>query len=212
MIHHLVYKVTNLINGMIYVGKHSTEDINDGYMGSGKYINRAIAKYGLENFQKEVLYKFGTEEEAFLKEAEIVNEEFVRRKDTYNITLGGFGSWYASNISRTPEIRRELALKMNSVTWSNDEFRLRKSKETSERNKRLHKEGKMKPVDRTGSKHSDEAKMKMKIAASNRSPEQNSQFGTCWITNGTKSVKIVKGSILPEGWRLGRKLSKNTFK
>ena len=37
-----------------------------------------------------------------------------------------------------------------------------------------------------------------------RTGEENSQFGTCWITNGVKSKKIKKGSIIPKKWKLGR--------
>ena len=48
-----VYKITNMLNHKIYIGCHSTFDIDDGYMGSGKYINYAINKYGLEYFKKE---------------------------------------------------------------------------------------------------------------------------------------------------------------
>lgn len=56
--HYLIYKVTNNINGKIYIGCHKTEDIEDSYMGSGKYLKRAIEKNGLENFTKEILYDF----------------------------------------------------------------------------------------------------------------------------------------------------------
>ena len=61
--HYVIYQVTNLLNGKIYIGKHETFDINDDYMGSGKLIKRAIKKYGVENFKKEILFDFETEEE-----------------------------------------------------------------------------------------------------------------------------------------------------
>lgn len=49
----VVYKTTNLLNGMIYVGKdkHNNKD----YMGSGLRLINAINKYGKENFKKEIL-------------------------------------------------------------------------------------------------------------------------------------------------------------
>ena len=47
-----LYEIKNRVNGKIYVGVHRTENIEDGYMGSGKVILQAIEKYGLENFEK----------------------------------------------------------------------------------------------------------------------------------------------------------------
>jgi hypothetical protein len=42
----LVYKTVNNISNKIYVGVHSTEDLDDGYLGSGLLLNRAIKKNG----------------------------------------------------------------------------------------------------------------------------------------------------------------------
>jgi len=75
--HYLVYQITNKIDGKFYVGIHVTDSINDGYMGSGLHIKRAITKYGKENFKKEILFDFNTKEEMLSKELEIVNENFI---------------------------------------------------------------------------------------------------------------------------------------
>ena len=48
--HYMIYKITNTINGKIYIGKHKCDDLDDGYFGSGKRLWIAINKYGLENF------------------------------------------------------------------------------------------------------------------------------------------------------------------
>ena len=93
-----IYQITNVINGKIYIGKHQTNNINDGYMGSGKNLKRAIKKYGIDNFVKDILYVFDSEEKMNYKEAELVTEEFCLREDTYNICVGGKGGFsYINN-------------------------------------------------------------------------------------------------------------------
>lgn len=106
MLKYIVYKTTNTINGKIYIGVHGTlSDDFDGYIGCGisckgdlkqkhsTVFQKAVIKYGINNFVRETLYEFpGTEKgkiAAYKKEAELVNREFIKRKDVYNTCLGG---------------------------------------------------------------------------------------------------------------------------
>jgi phage anti-repressor protein len=81
-----VYKITNLINGKIYIGK--TINHHTGYMGSGTLIIKAIKKYGIHNFKKEMLITY-TNDDTMLKKYETY---FIRKYNTlypngYNIKL-----------------------------------------------------------------------------------------------------------------------------
>jgi group I intron endonuclease len=99
-----VYQTKNIINGKIYIGVHSTTNLEDGYIGNSIYrqsdvdsrkekvgLVAAVRKYGYENFKRDILKFFDTEEEAYLYEAELVTEEFVVRNNNYNIAVGGRG-------------------------------------------------------------------------------------------------------------------------
>ena len=95
---HTIYETVCLINNKRYIGYHATKNPEDDYLGSGKYLKKAIKKYGRENFKKNVLYIFETRDEALGKEREIVNEDFVSNENTYNLKVGGEGGFdYINN-------------------------------------------------------------------------------------------------------------------
>ena len=147
-----IYQTTNLINGKIYVGYHSTEDLNDQYLGSGKILNQAINKIGAENFKREILYVFPTREEALQKEREIVNEEYIQRSDTYNIKLGGEGGWdHCRENCQTPEA---LNKRSESAKRAVAEGRLKTLTPESRRNGQLAK-------GMLGKKHTSESRKKI---------------------------------------------------
>lgn len=87
--YHYFYKITNTINNHFYYGIHSTNDLNDGYMGSGSRLKIAIKKYGIENFSKEIIKFFNNREELAKYEAEIVTESLVYDPNCYNMIVGG---------------------------------------------------------------------------------------------------------------------------
>jgi hypothetical protein len=91
--YYTVYKVTNLVNGKTYIGRHITENPNDNYLGSGTRITAAHRKYGIENFVKEILYIFDNREDMIRKEEELVNLEYIQEDSNYNIALGGDNGW-----------------------------------------------------------------------------------------------------------------------
>jgi group I intron endonuclease len=82
----IIYKTTNKINGKFYVGKDA-QGIRKWYYGSGDIIKRAIAKYGKENFRKEILEEC---DNSILDEREIWWIKELRARELgYNITEGG---------------------------------------------------------------------------------------------------------------------------
>lgn len=106
----IVYQTINVINNKIYIGVHGTKDplTFDGYIGNGININHpstyknpkypfqyAVNKYGTSAFKRSVLFIFDDEKEAYNKEKEIVNKEFIKRSDTYNLALGGWHVRYS---------------------------------------------------------------------------------------------------------------------
>jgi hypothetical protein len=85
-----IYKITNLINSKIYIGKDTTS--NPKYFGSGILLKKSISKYGIENFSKEVIDT--AENNSDLSEKEKYWISFynsTNRKIGYNISKGGDG-------------------------------------------------------------------------------------------------------------------------
>ena len=109
-----VYKITNLTNGKVYIGKRThVNPEKDTYMGSGKLILAAIKKYGRQNFSKEILAVFDTENEAAILEKSLVTKEFIYEGNTYNLHEGGFGGF--SHINSLPKSERPNLIKISEM-------------------------------------------------------------------------------------------------
>jgi hypothetical protein len=203
--YHFLYKTTNLTNNQYYIGIHSTSNLKDGYLGSGKRLRYSVRKYGKENFKIEILEFFNNREELISKEVELVNEELINDIQCINLKCGGSGGF----------INKEHEYKFHAA--GGRAVRLLFSKIHSEKMKH-DKEYRDSIVQKLkgkqtwlGKKHKDESKKR--IGEKNsvyQKGKGNSQYGTCWITNGNENKKLEKNKIIPDGWKLGRIINKPT--
>jgi group I intron endonuclease len=229
--YYYLYKITNLVNGKIYVGVHQTQNKDDEYMGSGLLIKRAIEKYGIENFKKEILEYFSTESDMYDAESFLVNSEFVADTNTYNIKEGGHGGW--DHINSDKELKRDISKRSNEARAKRIQHGLSTFNDSYERtfmiryrvknpmqipevlNKQqcsLKKYNDNNPGAFTGKHHTDETKAKIGAANSkHQSGSGNSQYGKMWIYNEDlkECKRIPKDDPIPEGWKRGRKMSFN---
>lgn len=199
---HYIYKTTNIVNGKYYIGMHSTDDLNDGYIGSGKKLWYSIKKYGKENFKSEILEFLPNRTLLKNREKEIVNEDILKDKMCLNLKMGGDGGI----VNEEHGIKlKEGASKWTKAQWEKESYRNKIIEVLRNNTKESHRLGKIRYDTFTGKSHSEETKQKIGIANSiKQKGESNSQFGTCWITNGTENKKIKKTDTIPEGWILGR--------
>jgi hypothetical protein len=181
IMHYTIYKITNIINGKIYIGKHQTKDLNDDYMGSGKRLKISIEKYGIENFKKEILFQFDNEDEMNAKEAELVTEDFVKEDSNYNLCPGGRGGWgYINNtgLNTSGVINRDYKQISKKVQKTKSTRTYIVSDETKKKISESHKltnksRGEKTSAALKGKTKSDEHKRKISESVKRRNAEKN---------------------------------------
>ena len=113
---YIVYQTVNKVNNKIYIGVHGTyKDDFDGYIGCGvdifrpsTYLNPktpfqyAVKKYGIKNFIRTTIKEFNNMEDAYKLEEELVNKDFLKREDVYNLAKGG--QFHAENANPKKEV------------------------------------------------------------------------------------------------------------
>lgn len=106
----IIYKTTNLINNKIYIGqdKHNNTD----YLGSGKILKKAIKKYGIKNFKKEILEICKSQEELNRREEYWIKNFNSFCPNGYNIAKGSFGGDVLTNHPNRKNIIEKRAKKM----------------------------------------------------------------------------------------------------
>lgn len=181
MKYHYFYKITNTVNNKYYYGVHNTDNIDDGYMGSGKILKKAIIKYGIECFKKEILKYFDTTEEAFLYEKEIVNETLIKDENCYNVQIGGK---YFSTNGMVPVIDKN-----GEKFWVSQEIYLNNKDSFNAIWKNRH--------------HKEESKQKTR----KKMLPKNSTNKRIWVNKEGKVKYLLKEKLqeyLNDGWKLGR--------
>ena len=208
-LYHFIYKTTCKVNENFYIGMHSTSNLEDGYLGSGKRLWYSIRKHGKENHETEILEMLEDRSSLKCREKEIVNLEMLKDPKCMNLMVGGEGG--ADGFST--EYRAQRMKKTIGKLWEDPIYRENAIEKIKERSKRLYEERKDDPTyfkfDWRGKKHTEETKLligqKNSVA---QTGSKNSQFGKVWITNGKENKSIKQqdlSSYIENGWQKGRK-------
>lgn len=206
---HFIYKTINLLSGKYYIGMHSTDNLDDGYMGSGKRLRYSINKHGVENHVREILEFVDSREELKKREEEIVNLNEIAKEECMNLKVGGEGGFTLDTQKKGINAwLYKYSGGTEHLSWVTQGGKEKFKKYGIPENFRY---------DSTGKKHSEETKKKMSESSKGMGVgETNSQYGTCWITKDGINKKIKKEelvSFVQKGWERGRKyyndLSKN---
>ena len=179
----LIYKITNLINGKMYVGKTKrTLAVRfDEHARKGKFlIGKAICKYGKENFRPEIIATCETVEEANGLEKYWIKTLNCKVPNGYNLTDGGDGgeNRVISKSTRrkmsvsakkrwSDPVKRRQATEANRRRWEDPEFHAKMSNIQKKRcvDKPDSEETRTKKsVSHIGKKHSQTTKNKISVS------------------------------------------------
>lgn len=210
--YHFIYKTACINTGRFYIGMHSTDKMEDGYIGSGQRLWHSIRYHGRENHKIEILEFCQDRKSLSIREREIVNEDLLGNSNCLNLCLGG-------EIGFTDNQRSKGAINANNKNWKDPDYakkmKLVSSKvmnnlwKDQEISKRLL-EGASKSF--KGKTHTEETRRKIgEKNSKTQTGELNSQFATCWIHNTERKInrRIKKEEIekyLQEGWEFGMKM------
>lgn len=194
-----LYKITNLINGKMYIGQHTTSNLDDGYMGSGVALHNAFKKYGIENFRKEWIMFCEDSDELNYYERVFVDQNWMDRSDTYNLILGGDMYQLGKKLSKesrkkiSEKTKKRLSDKTNHPMYGKHTIPWNKGKKGLQ--VAWNKDKKM----------SEESRLKLsesrKLYCKNNPNSTDRNSGKHWYNNGVKSVLAFEK---PNGFIEGR--------
>ena len=210
--YHYIYKTTCNVNCKFYIGMHSTENINDGYLGSGRRLWNSIDYHGKENHKKEIIEFCLNRDELKKREREIVNVDLINDHFCMNLQLGGGGGFidkeHMMKVSKAGN--KEFLEKMQD-----DEYRKEFSKKLSDANKKQFLDGRREKIyfyNWSGKTHSQETKKKLsEIKKGTGVGENNSVYGRKWMTKNFKNKMVKPEEVnlhLDSGWLFGKYIEK----
>jgi hypothetical protein len=208
--YHYIYKTVNIINSNFYIGLHSTNNINDGYMGSGDRIRSSIRHYGKDNHTFEILEFLDSRDLLLSREREIVNRDLLKNPLCLNIMEGGYGFLDEEHMKKVSKAGNDaFREKLKDPNYMEDFLLKCDSKGKAENMHRIHIERGFDFGTFRNKKHTTETISKMKESKSGKGlGNENSQFGTCWINSveiGDKKIRKEDLEFyLESGWKKGR--------
>lgn len=219
---HFIYKTICLITGKYYYGRHSTDDLEDGYLGSGTHFTRSVRKHGKENHVRSIIEQLPDLASLKLREAEIVNQEMLKDEMCMNIALGGCGGWEhikGRNLTSPAflEYKNSGRAKLNLIAagvhylaTTTHEDRRQRNLKTIEANPEAFKAWSNAGRLIAAAPEANEKRKATFKQIGHMQGDKNSQYGSCWILKAEISKKIKKDELefyLVEGWVRGRKMT-----
>ena len=226
-----IYKTTNLINGMIYIGQKKSSKFLNYYKGSGKYLKRAFNVYGKNNFKTEIIEEI--EDQNKMDEREKYWISYYKATDKnigYNISEGGllgiimigennpmYGKQHSDITKSIIGEKQKLSQQLNGNPAQNPEVGKKISEklkghtisqETREKIRKTLK-GKSYLTDEARRKISEKnknrkhTKEELEIMSSKLKGINNPMYGKMWINNGITNLLINKNESIPEGYIKG---------
>ncbi len=239
-----IYLTTCIVNGKIYIGKHELNNKSEGenYIGSGTLFQRAVKKYGKENFERKILRLcYSLHELKIWEHVYIVKYKSYTRSIGYNIAMGDVNT-SEYNPAKLTEVREKIS-KSAKIRFSNPsnrpmlgksnphtkEWKIKHSemmtgrKHTEETKAKISKSQKGEKNHMYGKHLSDETKKKLsKIFSGKNNPMYGISisgvnhhfYGSrfIWINNGVVNKRGKIDEPIPEGWSRGKIQKKKNLK
>jgi len=118
----LIYKITNLLNGKIYVGRTKKTDISK-YWGSGTAIRMAIKKLGISSFKKEIIEVCSSIQETKEREIYWIDKLNSCYPNGYNLSKGGEdGEWFELLTEEEKQKHIQLSAERSKKKWQDEQY------------------------------------------------------------------------------------------